>query len=208
MKKYLQIEPYVFNCKVCPTRCDGVSKMSYRFEDDVKFSERYENQLIDYINTTTPFSSRKTTEKGYPDVEVTNDNGTKFYIEVKVQRRTFMSVEKIIPESGLTPSETVALNLSDLKRYFELEETNKLQIYIFWVVLNRPCILGDEEAHFYYRLAAELKPIWEKENGRRRFRRKSGAGDEVDGKHLGVTVNYHFSLKELKVWRPKNGNHF
>lgn len=208
MKKYLQIEPYIFNCKLCPTRCDGVSKMSYHFQDDVKFSEHYEHQLIDYINGVTSFSAAKTTEKGYPDVEVISQNGTKFYIEVKVQRRTFMSVEKIIPLSGLKPSETVALNLSDLTRYFELEATRKIHIYIFWVVLNRPCILGKDEAQFYYRLASELKPIWKNENERRRFRRKSGDGDEVDGRHLGVTVNYHFSLKELKAWHPKNSLFF
>ena len=200
MDKYLQISPNIFDCKVCPTRCDGISKMNYLFEDDVKFSERYEQQLIDYINDKTPFSAQKTTEKGYPDVEVKNNKGEIFYIEVKVQRRTFMSVEKIIPDSKLKPSETVALNLSDLMRYFELEKQLILPIFIFWAVLNRPCILGSNEVQYYYRLASELKPIWEKENDNRRFRRKSGTGDEVDGKHLGVTVNYHFSLNELKLW--------
>lgn len=203
MNNYLQIEPYVFNCKLCPTPCDGVSKMSYVFENDAHFSEHYEQQLINYINVSTRFSAKKTAQKGYPDIEVANRRGEKFYIEVKVQRRTFMGIEKIIPQSGLKPSETVALNLSDLKRYFELEQTHKLQIFIFWVVLNRPCILGKDEAHFYYRLVAELKPIWENAQENRRFKRKSGAGDEVDGKHLGVTVNYHFSLKELKQWNVK-----
>lgn len=200
MEKYLQIEPFVFNCKVCPTRCDGVSKMSYVFENDAKFSEQYEQQLINYINQSTPFKASKTTEKGYPDIEVVNGAGQKFYIEVKVQRRTFMTVENILPQSGLKPSETVALNLSDLLRYFDLEESQHVPIFIFWVLLNRLCILGNEQAQFYYRLASELKPIWETENNKRKFKRKSGEGDEVDGKHLGVTVNYHFSLKELKVW--------
>ncbi len=208
MEKYLQISQNVFDCKVCPTRCDGVSKMTYLFDNDAKFSEHYENQLINHINEFTPFSAKKTTEKGYPDVEVTTKKGNKFYIEVKVQRRTFMSVEKIIPQSGLKPSETVALNLSDLKRYFELETEIKIPIFIFWVVLNRPCILGNNQSQFYYRLAAELKPIWERENDNRKFRRKSGEGDEVDGKHLGVTVNYHFSLNELKVWKQKDGSVF
>ena len=198
MKKYLQIEPFVFNCKVCPTRCDGVSKMSYVFENDAKFSEPYEQQLINYINQSTPFKASKTTEKGYPDIEVVNRAGQKFYIEVKVQRRTFMTVENILPQSGLKPSETVALNLSDLLRYFDLEESQHVPIFIFWVLLNRPCILGNEQAQFYYRLASELKPIWETENNKRKFKRKSGEGDEVDGKHLGVTVNYHFSLKDSR----------
>ena len=31
----------------------------------------------------------------------------------------------------------------------------------------------------------------------RRFKRRSGYGDVVNGKHKGVVVNYHFSLNEL-----------
>lgn len=200
MNKYLQIAPNVFNCKVCPTPCDGVSKMNYQFADDAAFSEHYEQLLIEHINEFTPFKAEKTEEKGYPDIKVQNKAGAHFYIEVKVQRRTFMSVEKALPQSDLKPSETVALNLSDLNRYFELQQEKKIHVFIFWVLLNRPCILAEKESQFYYRLASELKPIWQRENDKRKFRRKSGEGDEVDGKHLGVTVNYHFSLNELKVW--------
>ncbi len=95
--------------------------MNYRFEDDASFSEHYEQALIRYINHFTPYKAQKTTEKGYPDIVVSNSKQQYFYIEVKVQRRTFMNVEKILPDSKLKPSETVALNLSDLLRYFELE---------------------------------------------------------------------------------------
>lgn len=200
MENYLQISPYVYDCKVCPTRCDGISKMHYAFENDATFSEGYEQKLIDFINLSTNYSAVKTTQKGYPDVEVKDKNGKVFYIEVKVQQRTFMSVEKIIPESGLKPSETIALNLSDLIRYFELEDENKLVIFIFWVVLNRPCILKQATMQYYYRLVSELKPIWLEQKDKRRFRRKSGEGDIVNGEHKGVTVNYHFSLNELKIW--------
>jgi hypothetical protein len=203
MDTYLQISSHVFNCKVCPTPCDGNSKMNYDFEKDVNFSEYFEQKLIDHINSSTDFKASKTTEKGYPDLKIETENGAIFYIEVKVQQRTFMSVEKIIPQSGLKPSETVALNQSDLLRYFELEESDKLQIFIFWVVLNRPCIIPANEERYYYRLVSELKPIWQQEKDKRRFRRKSGAGDVVDGEHKGVTVNYHFSLNELKIWENK-----
>ncbi|MBY0543112.1 MAG: hypothetical protein K2P75_06890 [Sphingobacteriaceae bacterium] len=200
MENYLQISPFVFNCKVCPTPCDGVSKMKYTFEKDATFSEIYENKLIDYINYSTRFKAKKTIKSGYPDIEVEDEKGSIFYIEVKVQQRTFMSVEKYIPQSGLKPSETVALNLSDLKRYFDLEKEHDLVIFIFWVVLNRPCIIPIDKEQYYYRLASELKPIWEKQKENRKFRRKSGEGDVVNGEHKGVTVNYHFSLTELKVW--------
>ena len=177
--------------------------MSYVFENDAVFSEKYEQKLINHINTHTSFIAKKTVEKGYPDIEVSTLAGFKFYIELKVQQRTFMRVEKIIPQSGLKPSETVALNLSDLLRYFEQEENEKLLIFIFWVVLNRACIIPNAEEHYYYRLVNELKPIYLKEKDNRRFRRKSGDGDIVNGQHKGVTVNYHFSLNELKIWQNK-----
>lgn len=203
MENYLQLSPYLFDCKVCPTRCDGVSKMKYNFEKDADFSEFYEQKLINHINSFTKFKAKKTILKGYPDIEVLDQNGSIFYIEVKVQQRTFMSVEKYIPQSGLKPSETIALNLSDLERYFELEGDNGLVIFIFWVVLNRPCLMPLNKEQYYYRLVSELKPIWEKEKDKRKFRRKSGEGDVVNGEHKGVTVNYHFSLKELKVWEQQ-----
>jgi len=174
--------------------------MNYQFEDDASFSEHYEQALIRYINQFTPYKAKKTTEKGYPDIVVSNSKQQYFYIEVKVQRRTFMNVEKILPDSKLKPSETVALNLSDLLRYFELEEQGYGKIFIFWILLNRDCVLAEKSTRYFYRQACDLKNIFEQEGVKRRFRRKSGEGDEVDGKHLGVTVNYHFSLSELIEW--------
>jgi hypothetical protein len=200
MTKYTKIASFVYDCKLCPTPCDGQSKLNYQFEQDAQFSEYYEQQLIRFINNHTPYSAAKTTNHHYPDVEVWNKKGQKFYIEVKVQRRTFMRIEQTIPSAKLKPSETVALNLSDLMRYFDIMEKEKVPVFLFWVVMNRPCVLGEEKAGYFYRLADDLKKIWEAEKDNRRFRRKSGHGDEVDGKHLGVTVNYHFSLNELIRW--------
>lgn len=198
---YQQLSSFVFNCQQCPTPCDGISKLNYIFENDAAFSEHYEQKIIAHINANTSFVASKTTQKGYPDLEIKAKNGGKFYIEVKVQQRTFMQVEKFIPQSGLKPSETVALNLSDFKRYVEIAETEKAPIFILWVLLHRPCILKNESEQYYYRLVSELKPIWLKEGDKRRFRRQTGNGDVVNGIHKGVTVNYHFSLNELKVWQ-------
>ena len=66
MEDYLQISPFVYNCKVCPTPCDGVSKMKYTFEKDATFSEVYENKLIDYINSSTNFKAKKNNSKSLP----------------------------------------------------------------------------------------------------------------------------------------------
>ncbi len=201
--KYEQLAENRFNCATCPTPCDGVSKEVYLFNNDSAFSEHFENELIVHINSSNDFKAKKSSLHEFPDVEVSDKLTDKiaFYIEVKVQRRTFMSVEKILPQSGLIPSETLALNLSDLIRYFELAEKNKQKIYVLWVLLNRPCILGENEKRFFYNDTDYLQKVYEKEKDNRRFRRKSGEGDVVDGEHKGVVVNYHFSLNELKEWK-------
>lgn len=201
MKNVSQHNPFIFNCETCCTKCEGTSKNAYIFDEDAEFSSLYEQKLINYINQYTNFKAEKTTDKSYPDVRVLSQNKVVFYIEVKVQRRTFMAVQKYLPQSNLKPSETIALNESDLLRYFEIGEKIKEPIFLFWVLLSRPCILKEREEKYYYRLVSELKPIWEKERDKRKFKRKSGEGDEVNGKHLGVTVNYHFSLNELKNWQ-------
>ncbi|MGE0637884.1 MAG: hypothetical protein AB7G44_11010 [Bacteroidia bacterium] len=180
-----------------------MSKDVYLFANDSSFSEYFENELIAHINNSNDFKARKTTIPECPDIEVLDktSGALSFYIEVKVQRRTFMSVEKILPESKLIPSETVALNLSDLLRYFELAEKSKLKIYVLWVLLNRPCVLDESDKRFFYSDTENLQKVYLKEKDKRRFRRKSGEGDVVDGEHKGVVVNYHFSLNELKEWK-------
>jgi len=201
--KYERFRENCFNCSVCSTRCDGISKEVYLFENDSAFSEHFEQEIISHINKSGNFIARKPPDHKFPDIEVSEKQTCEisFYIEVKVQRRTFMSVEKILPESGLIPSETVALNLSDLLRYFEIAEKNNLKIYLLWVLLNRPCILGETDKRFFFSDTENLQKVYEKEKDKRRFRRKSGEGDVVDGEHKGVVVNYHFSLNELKEWK-------
>jgi hypothetical protein len=53
----------------------------------------------------------------------------------------------------------------------------------------------------YFQAVSILEKIFNTEKAKRTFRRKSGEGDVVEGIHKGVTVNYHFSLKELIEWR-------
>jgi len=208
---YKKITPFVFDCITCPTRCDGKSKGNYQFEDDVTFAELQEELIINSINEDARYTAQKCVLSGYPDVEILNIEGRLInYLEVKAQRRTFMSVERILPKSGLKPSETVVLNLSDLLRYFEIEETTTIPTSIVWVVSNRPCLVSDlpdskagRENKFYYQKISALRKIYSEEKTKRRFRRKSGEGDIVDGEHKGVVVNYHFSLNELREWNFK-----
>ncbi len=196
------LNPFLFDCNICKTRCDGKSKGVYNFKNDVDFAEEQEQLIIDKINKNPNYFARKTKEAGYPDIEIFNKNNELVsYLEIKAQRRTFMSVERILPQSKLKPSETLALNLSDLKRYFLIEEQTKTPISILWVLMNRPCIITDNDKRFFYQKTTKLKEIYQNEQNKRKFRRESGKGDIVNGIHKGVTVNYHFSINELKEWK-------
>lgn len=198
--RYNKISDFIYDCNTCPTRCDGISKGNYSFEDDVNFSEKYENLIINAINKTGKSKAFKCTDDGYPDIEIRDKitNEVSSYIEIKVQRRTFMSVQKILPNAELTPSETLALNLSDLLRYFEIKKETDKPISILWVLMNRPCIVNRGDVLFFYESVEVLEELYQKYGDKRRFRRKSGRGDVVNGIHKGVVVNYHFSLNELK----------
>lgn len=192
---------FVFDCNKCFSKCDGKSKGIYIFGNDAEYSERKENQLIKQINTINEYEAKKCELEGYPDIEILHKpSGKLFYVEIKAQRRTFMSVKRILPEGGLEPSETIALNLSDLVRYFEIQEKINKPIFILWCVENRPCIVPNEKTMYFYQDIKILKTIYDEVKDKRKFRRESGYGDVVNGKHLGVVVNYHFSLNELKAF--------
>lgn len=198
---YICISDFVYDCQQCNTRCDGISKGVYVFENDVRFSEQYEQMIIGKINRSGKYVAAKTEKPGYPDIEIKDLQGNiQKYIEVKVQQRTFMQVAKYLPTGNLTPSETVALNQSDLLRYFSIESEIDIPITIVWVLMNRLCVMPFQNQQFYYQQILYLQKIFNTYGEARRFRRKSGDGDMVDGIHKGVTVNYHFSLKELKRW--------
>jgi len=199
--EYTRISENIFNCDVCPTRCDGHSKGVYDFDSDVRLSEYYEEKIIAYINSKGKYTAKKTEKDGYPDLEIyTPDHQLKEYIEIKVQQRTFMNVRRSIPKANLFPSETLALNLSDLERYFDIFHQEGKPLCIAWVLLNRPCILQSDEYRVYVQKIEKLEEIFHEKRMTRRFRRESGIGDIVDNEHKGVVVNYHFSLKELEVW--------
>jgi hypothetical protein len=210
---YQQISPHVFNCSVCDTRCDGKTVAQFDFEHDVEFSENIENEVIAFINYEYHhILAIKTTRKGYPDIELvqrSNPNICLGFIEIKGQARTFMSVERILPKSGLRPSETIALNLSDLERYFDIDHQENLPLYIVWCLMGRPCVVGANanQPLFFHQDIQKLKAIRQNDaQDTRRFRRASGRGDVVDGIHKGVTVNYHFSLNELALGLPDLDN--
>ena len=195
------MEKFIFNCEKCQTRCDGISKGIYDFKSDAELSEKYENLLIAEINKRNGVVARKCTTDGYPDIELRQNDKTVGLIEVKFQQRTFMKVRKHLPEGGLLPSETLALNQSDLLRYFAIYRNDKLPLFIVWGLKNRPCIVPKNKVLFFYQHIEPLEKIYNHYKDQRRFRRASGSGDVVDGVHKGVVVNWHFSLAELVRFR-------
>ena len=175
------------------------------FTNDVDFSEHFEKLLIKRI-IQEGFWATKTTQDGYPDIEICHKPGqqTEAYIEVKVQRRAFMSVSFKLPESELTPSETLALNLSDLLRYFKLAKQITTPMYILWILAERPCILEERKEKAFFQNIKTLEDIYNTYGDKRRFKRKDGIGDIVEGVHKGVVVNYHFSINELLPFSINN----
>ena len=173
--------------------------MVYNFKNDAAFSEHYEKKLIDRI-IEKGYYAIKTSKKQYPDVEVYNkkDGQLLCYIEVKAQRRSFMKVQEYLPDADLVPSETLALNLSDLVHYIDQSKVEVAPIYLMWVLEERPCILGDKKVMCFYNRIEELEKVLSYYGNKRRFRRASGRGDVVNGEHKGVVVNYHFSISELR----------
>jgi hypothetical protein len=199
---YTATGPYLYQCSSCPTPCDKRSKGSYIFANDAAFSEAYEQRIIAYLNAQGRYRAAKCMEPGYPDIVLSNAVGRPLaYIEVKVQQRTFMTIGHHLPLSGLQPSETVALNLSDLQRYLTIQQQCGLPISIVWALAARPCITGPQEVCLFYQKLGVLGQIYARAGDTRRFRRQSGEGDVVEGQHKGVTVNYHFSLQELLPWQ-------
>ncbi len=197
-------QKYIFDCTQCSSPCDNKSLGKYIFEQDIVFSEQEEMALIKHINRSKKFMAQKSAAKGYPDIEIYSDKGTLIqYLEVKVQRRAFMKIKEMLPNANLVPSETVALNLSDLLRYFEIQKKEKKPVVIVWIIKERICLTGHKEKVWFKSDINKLKAIYEKDpTHTRRFRRHSGKGDMIEGTHLGVTVNYHFSVTELTPWSP------
>ncbi|MCX8056319.1 MAG: hypothetical protein N3F03_01760 [Ignavibacteria bacterium] len=208
---FIKLKDNVFDCSVCDYRCDATSRLVYNFEDDIEFSNLIQNIVIGLINRTSSKVEAKKFEKdnSYPDILIQSKNSSDIiaFIEIKVQTRTFMKIREILPEANLFPSETLALNLSDLERYFNLKEKLQKPIYLVWCLINRPCITGlnFESFKFYFQEINVLRHIRdEDELNSRRFRRQIGQGDiDENGQHRGVLVNYHYSINEMNQGLPQ-----
>ncbi len=184
----------VFDCNRCATPCDGTSKRSFDFQADTAISEIAELELSSRLNQIDLIRAQKVpVQRAHlPDIEVLRNDRVIARVEVKAQGRAFMAVNRLLPKGNLLPYETVALNRSDLVRYIENFDQEQIPTYIVWRV-KRPCIPDG----WYGHNLEFLRKSFEKYGESRTFRRRSTKSDYVGGTHKGVTVNYHFSLKEL-----------
>jgi len=183
-----------YDCSSCRTRCDDRSLDKYMFEADLRRSEKTEDVLRQRLEHTLRTTVLKPEGRphGPPDLEILVATRVVARVEVKVQGRAFMKVQNLLPLANLRPYETVALNVPDLDNYIALHAVEKLPIYLVWYV-KRPC-LGEG----YWGQALDiLHDIYRHYGLKRKFVRRSGAGDVVDGRHKGETRNYHFSLQEM-----------
>jgi len=183
-----------YDCNICTTRCDGKSKEAYIFSDDIAKSEKDEEIIASSIREKLLLEVEKTPSEAYglADLELMTEGKLICRVEVKHQDRTFMSVRRLLPHGDLLPYETIALNLSDLERYIAQYKVERIPTFVIWH-LKRPCIGDIYCGNEINVLEASLNLYRTK----RTFRRASTKSDYVDGKHKGVTVNYHFSLKEM-----------
>ena len=184
----------VFDCKRCATPCDGKSKKSFDFQADTAISEIAELELSSRLNQIDLIRAQKVPDENahLPDIEIRKNDKVIARVEVKAQGRAFMAVNRLLPNGNLLPYETVALNRSDLVRYIKNFDLEQIPTFIVWRI-KRPCI---PDAWYGHNLEF-LKKSFEKYGETRTFRRRSTNSDYVGGTHKGVTVNYHFSLKEL-----------
>lgn len=184
----------IFDCKSCATPCDGTSKKSFDFQADTAISEIAESELTMRLNKFGALQAQKVTDENahLPDIEIRKNGRVIARVEVKAQGRAFMAVNRLLPAGNLLPYETVALNRSDLLRYIKNFEIENIPTFIVWRI-KRPCI---PDAWYGHDLET-LTKSFEKYGDKRTFKRRSTQSDYVDGVHKGVTINFHFSLKEL-----------
>ena len=188
-------------CKDCTHKCPIPAKGGESvFTEDVERSRVVEDEVAKYINFQSYGhlicrNRNNGTRDTYPDLEISvaqQPEKVRARLEVKYQRTTFMMIKKLRPKADLEPWNTVALNESDLIKYIELHEREKIPTHLVWR-LDRTC-LG---SRFFYQDIAVLSRIYQKYGDTRFFPRATRKGDIVNGVHKGVTGNYHFSINEM-----------
>ncbi len=212
-EEILNLDPkkYRFDCdKRCAgKKCDGVSKKSYNFANDLHFAELNENMVRRYILSQKDVKSctKIPYEEKAGDLKVIKINDEIEHAEIKSQTRTFMKAKELLYDEMFMPffpSETVTMNTSDFDDYISWQYNNPdKRMVVYWTVYNRPCVVEEGKVAIFKAYVSDLKILYIRDCNHRKgrqFIRQSGLGDiDENGMHLGVTTNLHFRLSEMEL---------
>jgi hypothetical protein len=184
------------NCKICLPE----SNLIYPFDRDLQSSEMLVNELIKLIDEKTQLVCRKTEVLKYPDLSVCTKSGKLVCrVEAKyLSGKAFMKVKEMLGDN-LHPKETLVLDEPKLISYFECSHNDRrngaIPTFIVWK-FDRPC--KDVGGITVYQNLDVLEKIYLEKKGLRKFRRKTGIGDHIGNRRIGIIDKYHFSIRECK----------
>ncbi len=187
------------DCRGCGTG----SKGTYWFDADLSRSRELVAALMELVERETSFHCIAPEHYKDPDIPVLDSQDRLVCrIEAKMlEDKPFMKVNALLPGHDLEPKETIVVDYPKLMSYFECKQaddrdaSSDIPTFVVWH-LGRLC----EELNgvTVFQECGVLKDIFDREGDRRVFTRKTGTGDYKDGKKMGVTKKYHFSVRECR----------
>lgn len=160
------------------------------------------NELKKFITESTGFKCLDTEVHQNPDLLVLdNKDNLIARVEAKyLEGKAFMKVAQMIKDH-LYPKEALVVDEPKLKSYFECKTRDlekykrEIPIFVVWKY-DRPC--ADVGGICIYQEVNELRRIYNEKGASRAFRRRTGQGDFVDGRRMGVIDKFHYSITECK----------
>lgn len=186
------------SCGTC-RKCSGVSTLDYPFDRDLYDSDSLVRAIMDFVKETTGYRCERTEINKNPDINVfAKDGSILCRIEAKyLEGQAFMKSRYY---TTLQPREALAVDEPKLQSYFERKAEDRkagkdIPIFLVWQY-DRPC--NDIGGIAVFQEIDVLHQIYAKIGGQRAFERKTSYNDYKNGKKLGVTKKYHFSLRECE----------
>jgi|GEM_PF-2033071 len=186
-------------CGTCNI-CQPTSALIYPFARDLTNSQMLVNELKKFISEATGLKCIDTDIHQNPDILVLDENDKLIArVEAKyLEGKAFMKVGQMIKDP-LYPKEALVVDEPKLKHYFECKARDleaykrNIPIFVVWKY-DRPC--ADVGGICIYQEVDTLRRIYEEKGASRAFTRKTGQGDYVDGRRLGVIDKFHYSITE------------
>ncbi len=189
-------------CGTCNI-CQPTSTLKYPFERDLRNSRMLVDELKKFITDMTGLKCQDTDIYENPDIMVVDDKDNLIArVEAKyLEGKAFMKVAQMIKDP-LNPKETLVVDEPKLKSYFECKAADQdkysrdVPIFVVWKY-DRPC--ADIGGICIYQEVNVLYRIYDEKGASRTFRRRTGHGDFVNGKRMGIIDKFHYSITECKA---------